>query len=250
MSEHEPAPLITLSVVSHGQNALVNTLCEDVGRVGCTGLSLILTENIRDTIPLISRGASGRVEIVANSQPKGFGANHNAAFRRCGTPYFCVCNPDIRLPADPFPALLAALAAPSAAAVGPLVRNPHGWPEDSARRFPTLATLLRKLLREADGPDYPVNLGPVAVDWIAGMFMLFKSERFHAVGGFDEKYHLYYEDVDLCRRLQAAGHDTVFQPRAEVIHDARRGSRRELSLMLHHVASAARFLRTTYRSRR
>ncbi|TAK43816.1 MAG: glycosyltransferase family 2 protein [Betaproteobacteria bacterium] len=241
MSEDAPAPLITLSVVSHGQNALVNALCEDVERVGCAGLSLILTENIRDANPLTSRRASGRVEIVANAQPKGFGANHNAAFRRCGTPYFCVCNPDIRLPADPFPALLAALAAPSNAAAGPLVRSPNGRVEDSARRFPTLATLLRKLVREADGPDYPVDRGPVAVDWVAGMFMLFRSERFRAVGGFDERYFLYYEDVDLCRRLQAAGHDIVFQPRAEVIHDARRGSRRDPFLMRHHAASALRF---------
>jgi N-acetylglucosaminyl-diphospho-decaprenol L-rhamnosyltransferase len=74
------------------------------------------------------------------------------------------------------------------------------------------------------------------------MFMLFRSDAFRQVGGFDERYFLYYEDVDICRRLRAGGHGIVFEPRAEVIHDARRASRRRLRQALHHLRSAIRFL--------
>ena len=240
MPENVPNALITVSIVSHGQNALVNTLCEDLRRLDRADLRIVLTENIRDSTALAT-GAMD-VKLIVNANAKGFGANHNAAFTRCATPYFCVCNPDIRLAADPFPALLDVLIPAATAAAGPLVRSPGGSIEDSARRFPTAGRLLRKLVSGPAGPDYAVDRGPVDVDWIAGMFMLLKSERFRAINGFDERYHLYYEDVDLCRRLRADGHRVIFQPNANIVHDARRGSRRNPLLMMRHAMSAIRFL--------
>ncbi len=243
MPDNVPAELITVSIVSHGQNALVNALCEDLRRLARRDLHIVLTENCRDSIALARDDTS--IEVVVNDEAKGFGANHNAAFSRCATPYFCVCNPDIRLTADPFPALLEVLVPAAAAVAGPLVRSPSGGVEDSARRFPTAGQLLRKLVSAPSGPDYAIDEGPVDVDWIAGMFMLIKRERFAGICGFDERYHLYYEDVDLCQRLWVGGHRVIFQPRAEIVHDARRASRRNLRLMLRHAASAFRYLRST-----
>jgi GT2 family glycosyltransferase len=60
--------------------------------------------------------------------------------------------------------------------------------------------------------------------------------------GFDEAYFLYYEDVDLCRRLRKRDYRVVYEPRAEVTHAARRASRRDLRLMRHHLASMLRYL--------
>lgn len=236
------APTITLSVVSHRQNALVNALLEDVPRSCAARVALIVTLNAPDSVPLALEALSCPVEVIVNTQGKGYGANHNAAFRRCGTPYFCVCNPDIRLPADPFPALVASLEGERAGAAGPLVRSPTGSVEDSARRFPTAASLLRKIFVDKREPEYPVDRGPQDVDWIAGMFMLLRSEAFRAAGGFDEAYFLYYEDVDLCRRLGVAGYSIVYNPKAEVVHEARRDSRRRPAYAMHHLASALRFL--------
>ncbi len=231
--------MITLSIVSHRQNALVNALLGDVGR-NCVGrVALVITENVPDEVPI---STPLPFERIVNDRIKGFGANHNAAFARCRTPYFCACNPDVRLPADPFAPLLAALADPSVAVAGPLVRSPEGSVEDSARRFPTALRLARKLFRDERRPDYPVDQGPQEVDWIAGMFMLFSADAFRAAGGFDEAYFLYYEDVDLCRRLKAAGRKILFEPRSEVVHDARRASRRDPRMAWHHAASALRFL--------
>jgi GT2 family glycosyltransferase len=233
---------ITLSVVSHGQNALVNGLLADVRRVCAARVMLVLTQNIPDKVPFAAADLSCPIDIILNKERKGFGANHNAAFRRCRTPYFCVCNPDIRLPADPFPPLIARFDDKKVAVAGPLVRNPAGGIEDSARRFPTAASLLQKVFSEKQEPDYPTDRGLQAVDWIGGMFMLFRSEDFRAAGGFDEAYFLYYEDVDLCRRLHAAGKSILYEPAAEVVHDARRASRRQPRLALHHLKSMLRFL--------
>jgi N-acetylglucosaminyl-diphospho-decaprenol L-rhamnosyltransferase len=234
-----PARDVTVSVVSHGQNALVNQLLEDVQRVCADRVALVVTENIRDRVAL---STALPFERIVNERIKGFGANHNAAFQRCRTPYFCVLNPDIRLPADPFPPLLEALAGERVAVAAPLVRNPAGGIEDSARRFPTAASLLKKAFVDRRQPDYPTDRGTQDADWVAGMFMLFRAEAYRAARGFDEAYFMYYEDVDLCRRLRAAGESVRYVPAAEVVHDARRASRREPRLAWHHLASMLRFL--------
>jgi hypothetical protein len=234
---------VTLSIVSHGQNALVNQLLGDVQRVCASRVALVLTQNVPDPVPFATGSLECPVEIIVNPERKGFGANHNAAFALCRTPFFCVANPDIRLPSDPFPALLQALEAPRAVVAGPLVRNPEGRIEDSARRFPTFVTLIKKLFVDRREPDYPTDRGPQEVDWVAGMFMLFRSEAFRAAGGFDEAYFLYYEDIDLCHRLHAQGKAITFEPRAEAVHDARRASRRNPRLALNHFRSALRFFR-------
>jgi GT2 family glycosyltransferase len=237
-----PAAGITVSVVSHRQNALVNALLGDLARWLGAGDTVVLTENVADEIALSSSALPCPVSVLRNERPRGFGANHNAAFARCQTPYFCVVNPDIRLPSSPFPALLGAFARGGVFAAGPLVRSPGGSVEDSARRFPTAAALLAKLVSPPAGPDYPVDRGTLEVDWIAGMFMLLDARAFRALGGFDERYFLYYEDVDLCRRARKQGHHILYVPSSEVTHDARRASRRDFGLMRHHVTSALRFL--------
>src|SRR5262249_12282285 len=138
----------------------------------CGAVKLVITENIPERTALSLPG-------IANGTPKGFGANHNAAFRRCDTTYFCVCNPDIRLASDPFRPLLQALEQGRPAVAGPLVRAPSGRIEDSARRFPTAASLARKAVFPGmHGPDYPTDRGTLEVDWLAGMFMLFRSGAF------------------------------------------------------------------------
>jgi GT2 family glycosyltransferase len=237
-----PGRNVTLSVVSHGQNALVNQLLEDIQHHCADRVALVLTENIPDATPLSTGGLSCPLTRIVNDRIRGFGANHNAAFAHCKTPYFCVVNPDIRLPADPFPSLLQALSDERVAVAGPLVRNPAGSIEDSARRFPTATLLLKKALRDKRQPDYLFENGPQEVDWVGGMFMLFRSDAFRALRGFDESYFLYYEDIDICRRLHSEGETVLYAPGAEVVHDARRASRRDPRLALHHLRSIVRFL--------
>lgn len=236
-----PAPRITLSIVSHRQNALVNGLLGDLAAHCAEDIPIVLTENVPDGVAFAAGGLAGRMQIIRNTRPRGFGANHNAAFVLCRTPYFCVCNPDIHLASDPFPALLQAIAAPRVAAAGPLVRSPKGWIEDSARRFPTIGSLLRKSLGGRARAEYPVDEGALEVDWVGGMFMLLRSQAFRLINGFDERYFLYYEDVDLCRRLRNAGKSVVYCPSSEVVHDARRASRKEPRMARHHLASAIRY---------
>lgn len=233
---------ITLSVVSHGQNVLVNQLIGDIARHCAERVTLVLVQNIPDTTPLATDGAPFPLEVIAQHRAKGFGANHNIAFTRCRTPFFCVMNPDLRLSGDPFASLLRVMSDDRTAVAAPLVRSPGGSVEDSARRFPSAVRLVAKLFKKGPVTEYALDRGTLEVDWVAGMFMLFRSERFREVGGFDEAYFLYYEDVDICWRLGNAGGKVRYDPGVEVIHDARRASRRDAGLARHHLRGMVRFL--------
>jgi N-acetylglucosaminyl-diphospho-decaprenol L-rhamnosyltransferase len=231
--------LVTVSIVSHGHGAMVQALINQLR--SCPSVNQVfVTRNVPEAMHFV---ADDLVSVVENAAPKGFGANHNAAFRGCRSPYFCTLNPDIELAGDPFPALLACLDANGAGVAAPLIVSPTGAVEDSARRFPTLGGLVRKALGGHDGRHAVMpTQAPFFPDWVAGMFMLFRSDDYARLGGFDERYFLYYEDVDLCARAWRAGMKVVVCPSVSAVHDARRESRKSLRHMRWHVASMARYL--------
>ncbi len=239
--------MVSVSVVSHRQAVLVADLLSDL-KACCSSnrIQVILTINVDEPIALDPNDFPFDVVIVKNREPKGFGANHNAASRHAAGEFFCVINPDIRLPEDPFPALLRLLEDKKIAAVSALVTGPDGRTEDHARDFPRAASIVKKAL---SGASTAAADGPVtAPDWIAGMFMLFRTAVFRSMGGFDERYFLYYEDVDLCARLRAAGCEIRVEPGVAVVHHARRASRRHPRYFLWHLQSLARFLFTRPRT--
>lgn len=211
-------------------------------REHCSGdiAEVILTINIDEAVSLKQEILPFPVRVLRNFQPKGFGENHNAAFKIATGDYFCVLNPDIRLKENPFPALIALARQTAVGVVAPRIVNSAGLREDSARRFPTPFELLRKAL---GGKSEVVTDAPEvsAPDWVAGMFMLFPASVFRAMGGFDERYFLYYEDVDLCARLALAGYKRLVCPDVAVVHEARRSSHRRLRFAVMHVRSILRF---------
>lgn len=225
-------------MVSHGHGPLALAAVEDL--LACPEVArVVLVRNVPEAMTL---PADFRLVTIDNARPRGFGANHNQAFARADTPLFCVVNPDIRLRENPFPALAAALRPEAVGVCGPRVLAPSGEEEDHARHFPTVGSLLRKALRN----DRGLHRASAATDadspdWLAGMFLCFRSGAFRAVGGFDEAFFLYYEDVDICARLRRRGFDVRLCRAAAVIHDARRASRRSLRFLRWHLASMARY---------
>ncbi len=232
---------VTVSIVSHGQGALVAELLRDLGTYSAARIEVILTINIDEDLPFREDSFGFPLRILWNGTPQGFGTNHNAAFARRHCRCFCVLNPDIRLTSDPFAPLLEILSKPDVGVVAPLVRSIDGDIEDSARRMPTPLIIVSKVFRRRSSPDYRIADGRIQPDWVAGMFMLFGSDVFARMAGFDERYFLYYEDVDLCARLVLSGYTIVLDPVVSVIHDARRESHRRFRYFRRHVASISRF---------
>jgi N-acetylglucosaminyl-diphospho-decaprenol L-rhamnosyltransferase len=234
--------LISISVVSHLQGSFVARLLTDF-EYYCKGVTLevILTINSPEELSFTEHQYSFPLKIIHNLVPLGFGANHNNAFQLSDGRYFCVINPDIRLNMDPFPALLACLNDSSISVAAPLAMGESGAAEDNARYFPTPLTILCKALGGCKGSDYNLKGEMVYPDWVGGMFMLFRSEIFEKVGGFDQRYFLYYEDVDLCARLRLLGYEIALCSAAQVIHHAHRSSHRNFKYLAWHLSSMLRF---------
>lgn len=240
-------PLVSLSVVSHAQGPLVCKLLQDLQSGLDLPFEVILTLNLpedeRFIEPFIEPQGVMPLRIIRNTVPKGFGANHNAAFKHCRCPHFVVVNPDIQTGELRLGPLIETLRGKQrVAACGPAVLSTSGQVEDSARRFPSLGRLLRRVVLRQRRPEYNWTDMPIEVDWLAGMFVVFDRDAFEAVGGFDERYFMYFEDADICRRLVQAGWRVRFDPRTSVIHDAQRASHKSLRHLRWHLHSAIRFL--------
>jgi N-acetylglucosaminyl-diphospho-decaprenol L-rhamnosyltransferase len=237
---------IHVSIVSHGHGADIARLLGDLQKHGKgTKLSVILTLNMGEGLAFDEEGFVFPLTIHCNPYPKGFAENNNQAFRLISPApddYFCLINPDVRIQHDVFSPLIDCFEQhENAGAVAPLIRNSHGEIEDNARSLPGPLSILGKAVGIREKP-LDIELGKCQpVDWVAGMFMLIPASAYAAVGGFDERYFLYYEDVDLCCRMRLTGYEVFLAPAAVAMHDGRRDSHRRLAFFLRHLRSMGRF---------
>jgi N-acetylglucosaminyl-diphospho-decaprenol L-rhamnosyltransferase len=239
-----PTLSLTISIVSHGQMALVLPLLRDLERVhGQTPLEVILTLNIPETMGCTADDFGFPLRVLRNPQPMGFSANHNQAIAvaRCAT--VCILNPDIRIMKNPFPDLLTLLETPLMGLVAPAIYSSGGQLEDSARRFPTPWGIAAKAIMQKWYPKhiYARQDDVFYPDWVAGMFMVLSTALYRSMGGFDEKFFLYYEDVDLCARIRLQGLQIALLPHHGVTHDARRSSHVQSQYLQWHLSSMRRF---------
>lgn len=216
-------------------------------------MQVTVTLNVSETLPHLINNKAIPLEIIENKVPKGFGANHNAAFSQAPFPderrYFFVVNPDVRIQEDVFTPLASLLEIDSdVGTAAPLVRDLEYKLEDSFRYLPTPTGLFAKLFgQQGRWPIYGTGRF-FQPDWVAGMFMAFRAETFSKIAGFNDSYFLYYEDVDICSRLWLNGFKIQVDSSLTIIHDARRTSRKRIRYFSWHLASIGRFfLSDTYR---
>ncbi len=233
--EPAPAPLaqrVTASIVSHGHGEYVRRLLVDLDAAGHAIERIVLTRNIPEPGLLEGLALRTPLTVIDNPAPLGFGANHNAAFGHCASPWFLVLNPDVRMDPGVLPGMLARAPA-QAGVVAPRVVEP-GRPRPEPRRglLTPFEIIGRRLRRDYDAPR---------AEWVAGMFMLFRAPAFEAVGGFDEKFFMYVEDADICARLSLMGWEVAVDESARILHDAQRDSHRHWRPLAWHWQSLLRW---------
>ena len=236
---------LTISIVSHGQADMIKKVLGDFMKLSIEPAAVIITHNLPEDAQIDPDAYSFKVKIIANRSPQGFGANHNAAFEAGSSEFFCVMNPDVRLDMNPFPLLMESVSSGHIGIAAPLVSNESGAVEDSARYFVTPGQLIGRIFRKRAGiipellrRDCPGLMHP---DWIAGICMMFHTDTFRAVGGFDEGYRLYYEDVDICARMRIKGFEIALCPKARIIHYTQNERFRNIRHLHWHIASVARY---------
>jgi len=167
------------------------------------------------------------VRVVSNSENLGFGRAANQGAAASATAQLLFLNTDTELMSDAVHALLRVVEAqPHAGIVGAQLRNADGTFQGSYARFPSLwreVLVLSGLGRWLRGQHYPScgpddDQGPQAVDWVGGACLLARKSAFEAVGGFDDSFFMYGEEVDLCYRMRRAGWQVWYQPAARVVH--------------------------------
>ncbi len=233
---------ITISIVSHAQMHLVLPLLHDLSTLHTScPFHVVLTLNTTEALPFNPEDFAFPIALLRNAKPQGFGANHNRAFTQAHGTFFCVLNPDIRISGNPFPELMHTCSHNSVGIAAPTITNPQGQPEDSARKFPTPLRIVHRVLTRRRARDYAPPRVAFHPDWVGGMFMLMRTSVYRQLGGFDERYFLYYEDVDLCARARLAGLNIVQVHLPGVVHDAQRTSHRKVRYLGWHVGSMLRF---------
>lgn len=230
----------TVSIVSHNQISMVSRLLSDLEKFSDLVDEIVLTINCPEKFDISKY--KNKISVIMNREPKGFGANHNAAFKKCSSEYFFVLNPDIRAQNCDFQLLMEKFDGEGIGIVSPCIVNENGDPEDHARPFPTILGLFaRHLLPKKDNDHGSIDTD--SFDWVGGMFLAFKSETFRLIGGFDERYFMYCEDIDICRTATSFGLEVCLEERAKAVHTAQRASRRSLRMFLIHLSSVIKYFR-------
>lgn len=233
--------MISISVISHGHGQMVSNVVSQLLQFPEVS-EIFVIKNIPEKLYL---PPSEKIILIENVKPAGFGHNHNYVFNFIKNSYFCPLNPDVIFDANPFPTLLKSASFFEADLVAPLILNSAGNIEDSARNFPSFRSLINKFIGEVSCEYESLACEEILYpDWIAGMFMLFRADTFRLLGGFDERYFLYYEDVDICTRLWANGFKLLVNSSVSVIHDARRTSHSSVRYASWHLASMFRYFLT------
>jgi len=200
------------------------------------------------------------VSLLPARRNLGFGGGHNLAYVHSGGSVFFVLNPDIVVLPGALEALIRVLDEhPKAALVGPCLLNPDRTSQHSARRFYDWRTVLSRRLplpgRERIS-DYHLmkdcDLSQIQpVNWVLGAAMAIRRSAFDRLNLFDNRYKLYFEDVDLCYFAQKAGWEVLYCPEAKMIHDHQRASAKGLlsPVLRHHFRSWVKFYLKTKRYR-
>jgi GT2 family glycosyltransferase len=235
--------LITLSVVSHGDSEKTSHLLSSLQKHEDTKrLQIILTDNLKKQLPDFNIKNWNSLHIIRNDKPKGFAENHNQAFQLATGKYFSILNPDLIFEQPIVETLINDLETQQMDLIAPKIVDAQNVIQDSFRGLPSpLKLIKRRLVGEQVESNQADAHGLIHPDWIAGMFWLMKSETYHQLGGMDEKFRLYFEDVDFCTRARLAGMKIAVDSKIQIRHDAQRSSRKKIYYLLLHTLSALKF---------
>lgn len=198
-------------------------------------------DHIRKTYPCVT--------VIEPKTNKGFGSGHNLVRDIIESDYHCVINPDISIKDDVITKMAEYMQAnPEIGLLSPKICFPDGRPQILGKLNPTLkylaASRMRgsepsKLLREYAMLDRDLTK-PTKIENATGCFMMFKTELFKSIGGFDERYFMYFEDGDITRTVNTVS-NAVFYPDAIVYHVWGRESKKNFKLMLIQISSMLKY---------
>lgn len=189
---------------------------------------VVVDNNSKDGIKKMLQEFFPQARFIQTNSNRGMGAGNNVGIKHAQGEYILILNPDVVVLKDSIESLLAVIKSNSRIGiVAPQLLNPNKSFQQSCYRFPKfyiplfirtgLGRFAKKKLEEYFMDDLEHTL-PHQADWVRGSALLCRKEVLEKINGFDERFFMYLEDTDLCRRIWQIGYEVWYVPQAKMIH--------------------------------
>lgn len=243
--------MITASVVLYNTDRAELLALLRCVEQSCVAVVYVVDNSAADVLRSVVAGVS-RVEYIHGHGNVGYGAAHNIAIRKSiasGATYHVVLNPDISFDQKTIEQLVCyADQNPQVGQIMPKIVYPNGEIQYLCKLLPTPMDLIgRRFLpfkSYVDKRNYRFEMRATGYDkeldvpFLSGCFAFLRVEALVRVGGFDDRFFMYCEDIDLCRRIGMAGYRTVYMPQATAVHAHKKESFKSKVMLRAHIRSA------------
>lgn len=190
------------------------------------------------------------IEYIFNEKNLGFGKAHNLVISKLKSKCHLILNPDVTFNPQVLPNLINEIKKKEIVSmISPKIIYPNGSIQYYCRKYPSFSELIyRRLglfkskthLSEYRNLDVSKSFYPESMH---GCFMLFKTQDFIKIKGFDERYFLYMEDIDICKKIDGINKKKMYYPNVTIEHLHRRGSAQKIKLLFYHLLSARKYFK-------
>ncbi len=233
-----PEPDVSAIILNYKSRGLLRQCLRGIATSGDTVTVevIVVDNNSNDGSVEMLEQDFPEVTVVAAAENKGFASGMNLGLKRANGRYVVLLNPDIAIMDRPFDRLVAFMDQhPRAGVAGPKLLNPDGTVQYSCYRFHNTFTPLFRRTPLGKLPGIRAHLQRFVmadfdhqedrpVDWLLGAFLIARREAVQQVGDMDERFFLYFEDVDWCRRFWAVGWEVWYVAGVECVHYHKRAS--------------------------
>jgi len=238
---------ISISVVSHKNARELFKLLKDLDKFNRYIKEIIITYNTNEK-HLNVKKFKNIIKIIKNKSKKGFGENHNNAFRKTSGKFFCILNPDISIKNNVFLNLQKFCEKKEKSIISPLVLGDKFTKNIYHKNNLTFFNLIKRYFFNNEVYEkIDLNKSYTKTTWLGGMFIFCKSTIFKKLKGFNIKYFLYCEDVDLSLRAKKKNIEIFIIPKIKVFHEGRRKSHKDFWYMFIHLKSLIIFAIDNYK---
>lgn len=182
---------------------------------------VVLDNNSSDKTLQIIKDLKIKVKILPQTQNLGFAKGNNLAVKSASGELIFFLNPDTELTQDIASLIEQVESDPQIGVIAPKLLLADGSVQPSVRKFPTLVRALNQYYfkKEREYEAYSPSIqSPTEVETVVGGAMLIKRSVFDQIGGFDERYFMYFEDLELCRQLKKLNYKIIYDPRVSIKH--------------------------------
>jgi hypothetical protein len=216
-------PALSIILVNYNDRAHLTACLSSLEKaVGDLRAEIILVDNCStDGSPEMVASSFPRIWLVRQDENLGYAGANNIGIKAGRGEFLLFLNTDTVAPEGSVAALLSALETrPDAGAVGPALRRRSGYQVSFGKEVNFFAELWQKFVRN---PYFKISLRfsrrTRETGWLSGACLLARRSAVEQAGLFDERFFLYFEDIDLCRRMRKIGFKLIFDPRVEVYHE-------------------------------